>query len=573
MPEKTLREIASEAYYTGNPIMSDEAFDSLPEDGAVGYKPNEADAVPLPSRMYSLNKDTSGDLPDIGISETKIITPKLDGASCQILVSGRDAVAYTRGDGRKGKSISSGIVKNLLLRGIPEAELHTCIVTGEVVAFKDADNARNICAGLLNTKEVSQEVLAKIEEYDIRFVAYDVLPVDGSIPKGNYIHRLTKWPGTTVIDFEDISSCPTDGVVERLILDSEYYAAGFTDKFPRGAVAYKPLDNRYSTTLLDVIWDLGKSGKITPVAILEPVNIEGANVAKATLHNIGYLEELGAAIGDTVTVIRAGKIIPQVIGVENKPNSRTVVNLCNSCPSCGTTPERVNTGLFCRNTDCSAQNLKKVIGYCKALDIKGFGEKTLQAIGVECISDLYAIDEEVMLNAIGDKRTQKLLDELAQKAYNIPIEKFLKAHAIPLIGTAVASKLSSVSWDALQHITVAELKTYGLGEKASTNLINTLPAIQALDLPVVITNESKESKTKAPETNLTVCITGKLENYKNRKEAAAYLETLGVKVASSVTKNTNYLICEDGSTASSSYKKAESYGIPVVTINNLEDLI
>lgn len=563
---QTLRQIASKAYYEGNPIMSDEAFDSLPDDGSVGYTPLK-DAITLFSRMYSLDKEYVDTLPDYGLRGGRVYSPKLDGASCQIRCESGEIIAMTRGDGNQGKLINPDIVKVLTDNKVIDG-----IATGEVVTFAgDVANARNVCAGILNSKELTAEVKAKITEYNIKFVAYDVLPLDGSQPASTLMERLDNWPGISVVDYEQLSSCPKDGTVSRINDDSKFYAEGFTDKFPRGATAFKTQDEQHSTTLTGIVWDLGKSGKVTPVALLDTVNIGGANISRATLHNIGYLEELDAAIGDTVTVIRAGQIIPQVIGVEIKPLSRTVINLDINCPSCSSELTRVNTGLFCKNPDCGSQNLKKVVAYCKALGMKGFGEKTLQSMGVQRIEDLYTFKEDNSNNGLSGKRLQNLLDELHKKAYNIPIEKFLVANSIPLVGNVIAAKLKAVPWAELLEADVAKLKSYGVGEKASINLVEGITRAQLMDLPVTISHATEVVSTVAiPEPSLSVCITGKLVDYKNRKEAAEYLETLGIKVTSSVTKNTNYLICEDDTkVGSSSYKKAQTNGIPVVTIINL----
>lgn len=324
MTIKSFMEACSKAYYAGEPSISNEEYDAL--EAIHGQVIGGTGDVSHMYRMYSLKKhyDKDGALP-LNKSEC-VSTPKLDGAAVDIFyVDGHFQHALTRGDGVKGRDISNKV----LTLGIPVTIDSTkpTQITGEVVAVKSVKNYRNYASGALNLKELSEWEQRKTDG-NMRFIAYNVQQVQNrwgiSDLYDKDMETLFSW------GFEVVTCCtlpcgeeqkvcwsdiyPTDGIVYRLKDNNKFNSLGFTDKFPRGAVAWKEEQEMSVTTLLDVEWQTGKSGKVTPVAILETVTIEDSEVSRATLNNISYIEALGLEIGCSVGVILAGEIIPKIVG-------------------------------------------------------------------------------------------------------------------------------------------------------------------------------------------------------------------------------------------------------------------
>lgn len=310
-------EVVSKAYYEGFPLISDEQYDALEEKygelDTPGYRIENG--IPHFQRMYSLSKYYSGEgnCPEEAWNfEAAVATPKLDGAAISILyIDGELRQVLTRGDGIRGQDVThlftvANCDKLKIPYFIPQREITQ--VTGEVMAKKSIKNARNYAAGALSLKSASD-----FEDRELKFFSYDVYPN----PTSEYVSTLnvleTEWGFKTVLYIKNIDEYPTDGQVVRILDYSRFYEAGFTSKHPRGAYALKTRTEGVKTQLLDVIWQTGKSGKVTPVAILDPIEIDGATVSRATLNNVGFIQSLELQIGDYVKVERAGGIIPRII--------------------------------------------------------------------------------------------------------------------------------------------------------------------------------------------------------------------------------------------------------------------
>ncbi|MEK9894876.1 MAG: hypothetical protein VW518_00435, partial [Burkholderiaceae bacterium] len=250
-------------------------------------------------RMYSLQKVYDGDkLP----FEGGIITPKLDGAAVSLRYSeGELVLALTRGDGIKGVDITEKM-RHLVPDTISRTD--EVQITGEVVAPLTIANARNYAAGSLNLKDINE-----FTTRNLRFVAYDVFPKQCE----TWTEDLNLLTGFSLITDSDWAEYPQDGKVYRVNEESLFESMGYTSHHPRGAYAYKVQQKGVVTKLLDVVWKVGKSGVVSPVALLEPVVINDATVSRATLHNIAYIEALNLEIGCDVEVIRSGEIIPRIV--------------------------------------------------------------------------------------------------------------------------------------------------------------------------------------------------------------------------------------------------------------------
>ena len=301
------------AYYNGKPMMSDEAYDRLEEQlgtvTEVGHdliKDRNA-RYPHAFRMYSLQKAYSvEEHPDYG-NEPVVVTPKLDGAAVSLqYIRGELSLALTRGDGKHGLEITDNmrfLIPRILL---PAVGIPLLQITGEVVAPATIKNSRNYAAGALSLHDVIE-----FQNRDLTFIAYGVQPY----PTEDFIDDmefLNQCGFETIID-SNYPMFPQDGEVWRVINNKAFEELGYTSHHPRGAFAKKVKQEGVVTELIDVIWQVGKSGNVSPVAILDPIDIDGARVARATLHNIGIIEDLGLEIGCMVEVIRAGEIIPQVV--------------------------------------------------------------------------------------------------------------------------------------------------------------------------------------------------------------------------------------------------------------------
>jgi DNA ligase (NAD+) len=309
---------ANMAYYMGEPFMSDREFDKLAK--IANYK----DVGTMGGRiehlfpMYSLQKvfenEHAEKNPLAEYSGKTIWTPKLDGAAVSLTYCRGDFIkGVTRGDGKKGLDITENI-KNIIPLEYDFNKVHQCIttprpysqITGEVVAPKSIKNSRNYAAGALNLKDSNE-----FKERDLTFVVYGIQPAN-ELNWSEEMENLNTAGFNTIIDSE-WHEFPTDGMVCRIDNQIDFDKMGYTSHHPKAAYALKRIQKGVETKLVDVIWNVGKSGVVAPVGILEPVDIDGANVSKATLHNMAYINNLNLEIGCKVEVIRSGEIIPRIV--------------------------------------------------------------------------------------------------------------------------------------------------------------------------------------------------------------------------------------------------------------------
>tara|TARA_R100000734_G_C3315816_1_gene108004 strand:+ start:170 stop:1114 length:945 start_codon:yes stop_codon:yes gene_type:complete len=301
-------EQCEESYYKGEPIIPDEVYDRLKTQyDSVGYRlDSKAEKIPHAFQMYSLQKVFEGEdtPPAWAKDDACVVTPKLDGAAISISYHGHKLWrAITRGDGKHGVDVTD-LVKHLVPPTVPKSYVQ---ITGEVVAPKEIPNARNYAAGALNLKS-EEEFLSRT----LNFVAHGLEPTNGNLTYVEDMKELQEFGFDTILNC-NAELYPQDGQVFRIDNNKVFNNLGHTSHHPRGAFALKTRDEGVVTTLLDVEWNVGKSGAVTPVAILEPIVIEDATISRATLHNAGFIEGLGLEIGCKVEVIRSGKIIPKIV--------------------------------------------------------------------------------------------------------------------------------------------------------------------------------------------------------------------------------------------------------------------
>lgn len=301
----------SREYYVGCPSISDEVFDALADSvgfsqlGSKQHENIEKHFYP----MYSLQKYYEDEGKTNPLSEFRDvdISPKIDGAAVSLLyINGKLVRALTRGDGTEGRLVTDKFTNTTLVP--QEIEQQGIVqITGELAAPSHIENARNYAAGSLN--------LNSVEEFKTRavtFFAYGMQPNFHQTFREAMRYLATEG-FNTIKDAEIQNIYPCDGVVFRLNQYTDFYNAGYTAKHPKGAVAVKERQEAVETVLLDVIWQVGKSGKVTPVAILEPVMVGDALVKRATLNNIAFIEALGLQIGDKIAIVRSGDVIPKVL--------------------------------------------------------------------------------------------------------------------------------------------------------------------------------------------------------------------------------------------------------------------
>jgi DNA ligase (NAD+) len=302
---------AAQAYYSGNPLISDEAFDRLAE--SVGY--NQVGAQQHENikkhfhRMYSLQKHYEDEgIRPLSDHKNLAMTPKLDGAAVSVLyVDGQLTQVLTRGDGIEGTDITEKFLArpDLVPHCVERQDVFQ--VTGEVVAPHTVPNSRNYAAGALNLKDITE-----FKTRAISFYAYGVYPTKAKTFTQD-MQQLELLGFQTIFANDLHNIYPCDGVVFRVDDNVTFNSLGYTSKHPRGAYALKERQEATETTLVSVEWQVGKSGKVTPVAHLKPVMIGDKEVSRATLNNQGFIEMLGLQLGDTVGIALAGMIIPQVL--------------------------------------------------------------------------------------------------------------------------------------------------------------------------------------------------------------------------------------------------------------------
>ena len=294
-----------EAYENGKPLVTDTEYDYLVSINSDAEKViGKRGDTPHYKRMYSLKKYYLGKdtIPD---TTGYIRTPKLDGCACSLLyVNGELSLALTRGDGLMGNVITDKM-HNIAPLSI-KTDMPILFVTGEVINTVPVENGRNLVAGALNCVD---DFVKRHDALGLIFVAYSA---DVDMDYDQTMGWLSNLGFLTVVD-DNLPDLKTDGWVYRIRSGKKFKELGYTDKFPRGVFALKEIQEGVVTTLLNVEWQTGGSGKITPVAILEPVDIDGAIVSRATLNNIAYIEALGLEIGCQVRVIRSGEIIPKIV--------------------------------------------------------------------------------------------------------------------------------------------------------------------------------------------------------------------------------------------------------------------
>lgn len=542
-----------------------------------------------------------------------IAMAKMDGLTCSLkYVNGKLVSAETRGNGLVGEDILHNAlqVKNIPKRIDFQDEL---VVDGEIICtyenFKEFEseykNPRNFASGsirLLDSKESSMRRLS--------FIAWDCITGLEDIEKLSTKLLKLNILGFTVVPFmageysidDTISTIqsiaqeagyPIDGIVYKYDIVSEYEAAGKTDHHFKGGLAYKFYDEEYETTLRDVEWTMGRTGVLTPVALLEPINIDGSEVSRASLHNISIMDELGIRYQDTkVMVYKANMIIPQISRVlPYEGEIASLINIPAVCPICGKpTIIKGENGvrvLYCSNPSCEGKLINRLDHFFgkKGLDAKGLSKATFEKLigwgWVENIKDVFKLKEHKKewekMQGFGEKSVEKILQAI-EDCKSCSLEAVISAAGIPLIGRTVGKDLSKRfgTYSEFREAIESGFDFTSFG-RYGWEMHKAISDFDYSELDYIVDNylqikENKKEENELKLKDLTFCVTGKVHIWKNRDSLSALIEFLGGKVTGSVSKNTNYLINNDINSTSAKNKKAQELGIPILSEEDFQKI-
>ena len=636
---------AGKAYYQeGKEIISnleyDKAYDELvrleEETGIVlsasptqnvGYSvatalPKEEHASP----MLSLDKTKSVETLQSFLGEQKgILSWKLDGLTVVMTYEKGELVkAVTRGNGRIGEIVTENAKRfrnlplripfkgRLVLRGEALIRYSDFAKINEEIPEEGAKykNPRNLCSG--SVRQLDPKItwerrvyffpftLVSVEEgedgasresgglpdfHNSHEAEFEFLEQQGFQVVGRRAVNKEELPGA-VSDFSEQvkkNDFPSDGLV--LLMDDISYgkSLGTTAKFPRNALAFKWEDEEEKTILREVEWSPSRTGLINPVAIFDPVELEGTVVSRASLHNISYLEDLKLGIGDEITVYKANMIIPQI--GENLTKSGQLP-IPEHCPACHEETKIVQDKeakmLYCENPHCPAKRIKQFALFVSrdALNIEGLSEMTLEKfIGkgfIQELPDLFSLEEHkeeiIAMEGFGQKSYDKLIEN-AEKARETSLARLLYGLGIGGIGASNARVLSEAFHEDAEELSRAELSEVvsikGIGPILGESIVRYFKEEENLRLfrkLLSILHLHKEEKAENVLLSGKVfVITGSLVHFQNRKELEEEIRKAGASTASSVSKNTSYLINNDKNSTSSKNKKAQELGIPILS--------
>lgn len=637
---ETLNEASAAYYDEASEIMSNYEYDALYDElesleKETGYTPLNSPTKnvgytvqsELPkerhrSRMLSLDKTKSREELAAWLGDHKgLLSWKLDGLTVVLTYEGGELVkAVTRGNGDIGEVITPNarvfvnVPKHIPYKG-------HAVIRGEAVityeefdrineAIDDADakykNPRNLCSG--SVRQLNSKITA---ERNVRFYAFTLSEADGVDYEGLRSNQM-KWmaeQGFDVVEYVKVDNksifeaidnyaervlsfeIPSDGLV--LTLEDLEYAAtlGTTAKFPRDSLAFKWADQQAETILREIEWSPSRTGLLNPIAIFDPVELEGTTVKRASVHNLNIMETLKLGIGDTITVYKANMIIPQIGDNLTKSGN---IELPSHCPVCdGTTEIKLMTGtkvLTCTNPNCLAKQVKRFSLFVSrdALNIEGLSEQTLlKFIGlgyIKSFADIFRLenhrDEIVELDGFGKKSYDKLSSSIEKARHTVPT-RILVALGIPGVGVTTAAqiaracenkwaKISSLSYDeliAINGIGEVMARDYEAFFADEHNKSVVLDLVDELDI-----DESYEKAGEALSGEIFV-ITGSLEHYKSRTELKKEIEAQGGKVAGSVSKNTSYLVTNNPESGSSKNKAAAELGVKIITEDEIRTML
>ena len=639
---------ASYAYYNQVPIMPDYEWDKMYDEletleyvigivlansptHNVGYSvADELKEVEHNHPMLSLDKTKSVDelIEFIGDKDC-FLSVKADGLTTSLhYINGELIGAETRGNGVRGIECLQNV---LVMKNVPKEIPYKdeLIIDGETIigwdTFREINDKlpkdkkykhpRNLVSGslqLLDSKEaasrnmrfVAWRVIKGFEHktpsedlFKAKDIGFEIIPILKS-PRINQKKELAILLNQ-IRESANSHNIPYDGAVMAIDDYKIAESMGRTDKFFRHSMAYKYEDELFETVLTDIEWNTSKTGLINPVAIFEPVDLNGAIATRATLHNITYIKDMMLGIGDRIRVYRSNMVIPKVHDSIDKSGN---FNIPDKCPICGQ-PTRIikendSEVLYCTNSDCYGKLLSKLIHAVSrnALNVDGLSEATLsfliKEIGISCVKDLYVIRDNndsvyrwVNAEGFGRKSVTKILASI-EKSRNTSLERFLYSLSIPLLGKSASMMIAdSVDYDLdtfINEMTIKGAEYFRYLPGVGDSLINSLniywknhysDILQLANEFTFETQKSIMSETTNELENKTFVITGNVKHYQNRDALKADIEAHGGKVVGSISSKVNYLINNDINSTSSKNQKAKSLNIPIISEDQFLEMI
>lgn len=635
----TLNRWAYEYYVLDNPSVPDREYDRLYDElreieertgevefdsptRRVGGEPIKAfDRHEHISRLYSLDKAVTYDQLSAFFTRVKKVAPrsaftveyKFDGLTmCLTYDKGRFVRATTRGNGIYGEDVTA---QCLTIKSFPLTVEYQGLfeVQGEAIirlsaleeynrtAKEPLKNARNAAAGAIRNLDpkVTAERKPEILFYNVNYISGKTLETqtehfDFLKKNGFKVYPFLQVCNTESEVFDAIESIEierkkidvlTDGAVIKLNDCSARDAVGYTDKFPRWAIAYKFEAEEAETTVNDVIWQVGRTGKLTPLALVEPVDLGGATVRKATLNNFGDITRKDIKVGSKVAIRRSNEVIPEILGcIEHTGRSADIVKP-TVCPYCGSPVYESGANLFCPNKLCRPRVIGKLEHFAQkdAMDIEGFSEMTAgllyDKLGVTCCSRLYTLTAEELkeLEGFKDKKTENLLSAI-NKSRNIPLERFIFALGIDGVGKVAAKDLTK-NYKSLGALRLADKESLvsmeNIGEITADGIINWFAdADNCAELEKLLEHVIPYVEEKCVGSGIFagqfVVLTGTLSSFK-RSEAQKIIESQGGECQSAVTGKTTLVIA--GEAAGSKLDKAQKLGVKIIGEEEFKSLI
>ena len=631
---------ASHAYYTdGIEMMTNYEYDEMYDEllaleDETGYIRDDSPSVNvgyetaagLPKivheiKMLSLNKTKDRDELKAWLGDKEgLLSWKLDGLTVGLTYeNGRLVQGVTRGNGVEGELITANV---LACRNIPKSIPYKgkVIVRGEAVirysdfekineAIEDTDarykNPRNLCSGSI--RQLDPKVTA---ERKVSFYAFTLTLSEGlEMPSRRQKMEWMKSQGFDIVDYVMVDAdslndaingyekaitdfdIPSDGLVLTLE-DAEYASTlGATAKFPKDSIAFKWRDQQAETVLREIEWSPSRTGLLNPVAIFDPVELEGTTVSRASVHNINIMEDLKLGIGDTVVVYKANMIIPQLSGNLTQSGN---IQIPDTCPVCGGSTlvkdlEGTKT-LYCTNPDCIAKHVKKFSHFVSrdALNIEGLSESgLLKLIGIGAVrtfADLFRLGSHreaiIEMEGFGKKSYDNLVESAERASHTTPA-RLLYGLGVQGIGTANSNLIARAcrnKWDEMVSLDEEDLTGIdGVGPVMARDYVkyfadeDNKAVIEDL-LSMLTLDESYEAAGTGLEGK-TFVITGSLEHYANRKDLKADIEAEGGKVAGSVSAKTDYLITNDPGSGSAKNRAARELGVAIITEEDIMEML
>ena len=647
MENKRMRELvdvlnkyAYEYYVMDNPTVSDKQYDELYDElreleasiGEVLFDSptRRVGGEPISAfkkhehieRLYSLDKATSMEelqaffqriIKAIGYFPEFTVEYKFDGLTvCLTYNEGKFVRATTRGNGAVGEDVTAQV---LTIKSYPMKIAYTgvCEVKGEAVmrlsvlekynktAAEPLKNARNAVAGAIRNLDPKETERRKPEIlfYDVNYIDDDSVRSQLSgidFLKNNSFKvfdflRVCKDEQSVFAAIDEIEKgrktldVLTDGVVIKVNNFAVRDILGATEKFPRWAIAYKFEPEETTTMLRDVVWQVGRTGKLTPLAVLDPVELCGVTVRRATLNNFGDVARKGVKINSRVLIHRSNEVIPEILGTtEYFADSADVVKPA-VCPECGSPTEEIGANLFCTNKECKKRVVLSLASFAskEAMNIEGFSEATAELlydkVGVRKFSDLYALTREQLLalDGVQDKKADNLLKAI-EKSKNTELARFIFALGIDGVGKKTAKDLAK-KFKSLENIAAAPIEeiisVQDVGDVIADNVFryfaddDNLAELKRLEQAGVIAGYADATVGDLFKGEKIV-LTGTLSKYK-RSEAQKIIESLGGEVSGSVSKNTTMVLA--GEEAGSKLDKARALGIRVIDETGFDEMI